>query len=247
MFSDNLLVFTRQGTCWKKRTPNGIGWFPHLLTMIDNAGKRTDEFDFFLKQHVEDPAAPALKKMAQTFQVDEQERCAIALLIALTAARSPCLLNKTKNEYLQKLSDEEKEELCMLIQTWSKATGQPCMSLEEFLKPSQFGAVWVWAKSFQKRLLQWKWHILQTTRNSPLVTSDWPVYAEWEKSQGIRLVSFPVSSEVAFIVHNEGKLRLNRDPEQDVCVLNQQTMKRATDFIVACRKDFPGVEFLAKW
>ncbi len=78
IYSDNLLVYDRKKGCWEKRTPRGVGWLPHVYTMIGMDGSPTDEFDRFLKQEVEDPAAQALKKMARAQQIDEQERSAIA-------------------------------------------------------------------------------------------------------------------------------------------------------------------------
>ena len=102
-FSDSLLVYSRQGARWEKRTPNGVGWFPHLFTMIDDAGIQTDDFDRFLKVHVEDPAAPALKKMAEAEGLNENKRPEVALFIALTAARSPNLLRTTTNEHRQRI------------------------------------------------------------------------------------------------------------------------------------------------
>jgi len=246
MFSDNLLVYDRRKACWERRTPNGVGWFPHLLSMIDMQGHRTDDFDQFLKRNVEDPAAPALKKMAQASQVDEQERSAIALFIGLTAARSPKLVSQTFTEYVEKLPDNERRELDSLTEVWCELTGREHgpKSNSEFLKPSSFGGIWVWAKSLQQRLLQWQWHILQTTRDKPFVTSDRPVFLQWDRDQDVRFVGFPVSSEVALIVNSAGQLREGRDQEQDVCALNRQTMGLATDFIAACSRTFPADGFL---
>ena len=131
MFSDKLLVYTREAGCWEDRTPNGIGWFPHLLSVISNAGKRTDEFDQFFKRQVEDPAAPALKKMAEGQCVNDRERSAIAVFIALTAARSPDLLGATRNEYLKGTSDKERER-SQRRQTMHRATDFVVASQRDF-------------------------------------------------------------------------------------------------------------------
>ena len=248
MFSDNLLVYDLRKLRWDQCTPNGIGWFPHLCSMIDMDGNRTDEFDQFLKQTVEDPVAPALKKMARADTVDANERSAIALFIALTAARSPNMMAGVLKDYVQKLPSNEQEELDTLVRRWSDWTGRPYgpTSRDEFLKPSSFGAVWIWARSLQHRLLQWQWHLLHTTRTRPFVTSDRPVFAQWDRNQDVRLVSFPVSSEVALIVISGGELNDNRDRVQEVHALNRQTTCHATDFVVACAEMFPGGEVLPK-
>jgi hypothetical protein len=99
----------------------------------------------------------------------------------------------------------------------------------------------------QDRLRMGQWHVLSTTREKPFVTSERPVYAEWDKHQDVRLVSFPVSSTKAILVVGNGQIREKRNDEQDIAALNRQTMHRATDFVVACRRDFPGSAFLKQW
>jgi Protein of unknown function (DUF4238) len=49
MFSDNLCVYDMRKRRWERRTPDGVGWSPHLCSLIDMHGKRTDEFDQYLK------------------------------------------------------------------------------------------------------------------------------------------------------------------------------------------------------
>lgn len=56
MLSDNLCVYDLQTKRWEKRTPEGVGWFPHLCSLISMEGRRSDEFDRYLKVNVEDPA-----------------------------------------------------------------------------------------------------------------------------------------------------------------------------------------------
>ncbi len=158
-------------------------------------------------------------------------------------------MNQTMLDYAQKLDDSERQKLDVLTKIWCDCTGQEYEtdSNAKFLKPGQFGGVWVWAKSLQHRFLQWQWDIRQTTRDKPFVTSDRPVFMEWDKEQDFRLVSFPVSSEIALIINNVGQLREGPDHEQEVHVLNRQTMDRANDFIVACSDSFPGDDFLHEW
>ncbi|MBD3249463.1 DUF4238 domain-containing protein [Candidatus Woesearchaeota archaeon] len=247
IFSNKLNVFTRKDGRWEERSPKGIGWFSHLFTVFNNAGKRTDEFDQFLKIKVEDPAAPALKKMAQGRCLNKDERSAIALFIALTAARSPDILRTTEHKYIHSITSEKRKEIQDLIELWSKMMGQPSMSFDNFLQQNQLGGIWIWTKSMQERLLNWKWHLLNTTLDKPFVTSDRPVYAEWDRDTNIRLVSFPVASTVALLAINNSQISDGLTDDQNVCTLNRQTMDRATDFVVACQRKFPCCKFLDKW
>ena len=111
IFSDNLCVYDLQKHCWEERTPNGVGWFPHLCSMIDMDGSRTDDFDKFLNREVENPAAPAMKKLATGEVLDSSERSAVALFIALTAARSPQMMNTAMQGHLDRLPEADREEL----------------------------------------------------------------------------------------------------------------------------------------
>jgi Protein of unknown function (DUF4238) len=246
MFSDNLCVYDMRKQRWERRSPGGVGWFPHLCSMIDMEGNRTDNFDQFLKQRVEDPAAPALRKLATGGTLDPNERAAVALFIALTAARSPDMMNVVVTEHLGGLAPAARAELDELVQLWCGWTGKPydSNSHSEFMKPSSFGAIWVWSQSLQRRLLEWEWHLLQTARDRSFVTSDRPVFAQWDREQDLRLVSFPVSSEFALIVIAGGKLNEGRDRANEVAAMNRQTLDRATEFVVACRQTFPGAESL---
>src|SRR4051794_31480533 len=78
LFSENICVYDLKRRRWERRTTGGVGWFPHLCSTVNMEGNRTDEFDQFLKRHVEDPAAPALKKLATGGSLDANERSAAA-------------------------------------------------------------------------------------------------------------------------------------------------------------------------
>jgi hypothetical protein len=210
--------------------------------MIDMEGNRTDDFDQFLKLQVEDPAAPALRKLATGGTLDTGERVAVALFIALTAARSPGTMNGVATEYLDGLAPAARTELDELVKLWCGWTGKPydSKSHREFLKPSSFGAIWVWSQSLQCRLLEWQWHLIQTSRDRPFVTSDYPVFAHWDREQDIRFVSFPVSSEFALNIIDGGQLNEGCDRSNMVEAINRRTLLRATDFVVACKESFPG-------
>lgn len=246
IFSDNLCVYDMRKQRWEPRTPDGVGWFPHLCSMIDMDGKRTDDFDQRLKLNVEDPAAPALKKMATGDTVDNNERSVIALFIALTAARNPEMMNHVMGDYVASRSPSESAELEELVKLWCGLTGKPYAqnSHSEYHKPGMFDAIWHWSQDLQRRLLKWRWHLLHTTREQPFVTSDRPVLAQWDRDQDVRFVSFPVSSEVALIVIDGGQFNEARDRANVVYAMNRGTMDRATEFVVACKESFPADDYL---
>lgn len=247
VFSDSLCVYDLQKHCWERRTPNGVGWFPHLCSMIAMDGSRTDEFDKFLNREVENPAAPAMRKLATGEELDSDERSAVALFIALTAARSPQMMNTVMQGHLDRMSEAGREELEGLAKLWCQWTGKlyDSNTQSEFLKPSSFGAIWSWSKNLQNRLLQWDWHLVTTTRSEPFITSDRPVFAQWDQVRDIRLVGFSVSSEVALIITN-GQLDESRDRSQEVPAMNRQTMHLATEFVVACKESFPADDELKR-
>lgn len=247
IFSDNLCYYDMEKRRWERRTPYGVGWFPHLCSMIDMEGSRTDEFDQFLKLNVEDPAAPALRKLATNGDLDPNERSAVALFIALTAARSPEMMNGGMTEHLGSLAPNERARLDTLVQRWCNLTGHPHNenSHSEFLKPGTFEAMLVWSQSLQSRLLQWNWYFVPTTRDRPFVTSDRPIYAYWDPAQNTRFVSVPISSEIALIVLKDDKLDAARDPTNLVVAINRATMEQATEFVVTCKDSFPGDDYLA--
>jgi hypothetical protein len=245
MFSDKLCVYDMRKRRWERRTPDGVGWFPHLCSTIDMDGKRTDGFDQYLKL---DPAAPALKKLATGGLLDADERSAVALFVALTAARSPEMTNSVMTDHLGNLDTQDRAELDALVKLWCEWTGKPYApkSHSEFLKPSSLGAIWIWSQSLQRRLLQWEWHLVYTTRDRPFVTSDRPVFAEWDRDQDVRLVTFPVSSEVALVVVGGGQFNNARDRTKEAYAMNRGTMDRATEFVVACKQGFPGDDLLTR-
>lgn len=100
MFADNLCVDDLQKRRWEKRTPDGVGWSKRLRSMIETDGTRTDDFDKYLKLQVEDPAAPALKKLATGGALDSVERAAAALFIAITARTFPELNERRSRDPL---------------------------------------------------------------------------------------------------------------------------------------------------
>jgi len=246
MFSNNLCVYDMRKHRWERRSPDGIGWFPHLYSMFDSEGNRTDEFEKFLSQQVENPAALALKKLATGTTIEPSERSTVALFVALTAARSPEMMNEVVAAHLGSLGPTDRDELDDLVKLWCDWIGKQygSNSHSEFLKPSSFGAVWIWSKRLQDFLLKCKWHLIQTSRERPFVTSDRPVFMRRE--QEMHLVSFPVSPEFALIIISGGELNEARDRTNEVWAINRQTLARATDFVVACKEQFFADELLNK-
>jgi hypothetical protein len=248
MFSDNLCVYDIRKRRWERRSPDGVGWFRHLCSMIDAEGNRRDDFDQFLKLNVEDPAAPALKKLATGETIDGSERSAVALFVALTVARSPELMNSALAGYLDKLSTGDRQELDALVKPWGDRTGKSygAKSHSEYLKPSILGGILAFSQNLQDRLLQWEWRLVRTTRDRPFVTSDWPVFMWRDRERDAGFVTFPVSSEVALIVIAGGQFNEARDRAKEVYEMNRRTMGRASEFVVACRECFPADDLLTR-
>jgi hypothetical protein len=242
MFSNNIWVYFLQERRWDKRSPKGVGWHPHLCTVIDMVGNRTDEFDRLLRQEVEEPATPVLKRMAKGEAPNATERAAVALFMALTVARSPEMMQGVLSQHRENLSPGARQEQDDDIRTWCALTGQnndENASLE-YHKPGLFRAMWRMCQRTQARLLAGEWHFVHTTRDKPFVTSDWPVYAEYDE-QGRAMVAFPVSSEVALIVAYGFQFGLRPDV---VRAINSLTMTKAKRFVVAWKQDFPGDDAL---
>lgn len=244
--SDNLCVYDIRKRRWERRTPNGVGWFPHLCSMIDMEGNRTDSFDQYFKVNIEDPAAPALKKLITGGALDANERSAVAFFMALTAARSPEVMSGVMANLLGSLTERDRRELDDLARLWCDWTGRPFgpRSQSEFLKPSSLGAVWKWSQNLRHRLLLWEWHLVHTTRDKPFVTSDRPVFAQWDRDQDLRLVCFPISSEVALVIIAGGQFNEARNRTIEAQAMNRGTMARATEFVVACKESFPADDHL---
>jgi hypothetical protein len=140
---------------WERRTPDGVGWSPHLCSLIDIGGKRTDEFDQYLKVVVEDPAVPAIKRLATGAVLGADERSAVAMFIALTAARAPEMMKGIVLGHRAKLSESDQAALEDLVKIWCGIVDKPynAKAHGEFLKPSTFGAIWLWSLSLKARLL----------------------------------------------------------------------------------------------
>jgi hypothetical protein len=69
------------------------------------------------------------------------------------------------------------------------------------------------------------------------------VNADW--SEDARLVSFPVSSEVALII-TDGVFQRPANEFDAVAAINQRTRARGRVFVAGWKEDFPGDECLAE-
>jgi hypothetical protein len=116
--------------------------------MIDMEGYRTDDFDQYVKEQVEDAAAPALRSW-QREDFLTPTRSAVAFFVALTAARSPEMMKGVVTEHLASLAPADRGELDDLVKLWCAWTGKPydSKSHSEFPKPSSFGAIWTWSQT----------------------------------------------------------------------------------------------------
>ena len=72
------------------------------------------------------------------------------------------------------------------------------------------------------------------------------MFLQWDRNQDARLVSFPISSELALIVIAGGPWNEARDRTNDTYAMNMQTMNFASEFVVACRESFPADDYLTR-
>lgn len=246
MFSNKLCYYDLRKHSWESRSPEGVGWYPHLCSMIDVEGNRTDHFDQFLKLNIEDPAAPVMKKLATGETIELNERAAVARFIALTTFRTPEMLNNVTKSHLEEQSPSARAELDSAIRFWRELVGKRHIPNEhlEFLKPTLFDAIAFQTDSLAKRLLKWQWNTIRTSRDQPFVTTDWPTLGE--KEGNLHLVTFPISSEIALVISSGGPIVNPTDHTQMVRAMNLGTLHRSTVFVVACKESFPGDEFLEK-
>ena len=159
------------------------------------------------------------------------------------------MMDSTREGYFEKPPTEELDDLEQVVRMWCAITNQTFSekSIRDFLKPSQMGAIIIWATSIRDRLLRWKWTFIRASRQNPFITSDWPVFAQHDAEGDIRFVSFPISSEVALLINSSAEIRSDIDPYDGVRVLNRQTMDRAQHFIICHQDSFPGDTELKDW
>jgi hypothetical protein len=252
MFSKHIRVYEASTKQWNSqpRTPNGIGWFPHLYSTIDDAGERTDVFENFLQGHVDGPADRAMKVAAtEPENLTDEHRSIIALFIGFAAVRTPAMMNCTRDTYFEKLPTERINDVEQVVRMWCSTMGQSYddNSMRDFMKPSLLGATIISAASIRDRLLSWKWTFIRASRENPFITSDWPVFAQHDAKDDIRFVSFPISSQVAVLINSQGQIRPDIAQDDGVRAMNFQTLDRARHFVICHQDSFPGDESLNNW
>lgn len=252
MFSKNIRVYEATTQEWnpQPRTPNGIGWFPHLYSTINDGGERTDTFEDFLQRYVDGPAHRAMKVAAtEPEELTDDQRSTVALFIGFAAARTPTMMKSTSEGYFENLPKEDINDLEQVVRMWCACTNQSYSdkSLCDFMKPSLLSAIITWAVSIRDRLLKWKWTFIRASRHKPFITSDWPVFAQHDEQDDIRFAGFPISSQVAALINSSGEIRTDIDPHDGVRAMNFQTLDRAQHFVISHQDSFPGDESLKDW
>jgi hypothetical protein len=247
MFGNNLFVYESKTQKWDPRTPYGVGWFPHLYSMFDDSGEKTDSFEKFLGKYIETPLAPIMRKAATTPDaLTNKDREYIAMFIGVTTARTPSAMKDTLNKFFSGPPINDMDELEKNTRLWCNVTDKNYTekSKEDFLKPSIFGAILYWAATFSYRSVKWNWTFVRTTRDCPFITSDSP--ALLQKMNNIRFVTFPISSEIAVVISN-AELRNDRNGIKDVVAMNRGTLENAKEFVICHKKSFPCDDFLSQW
>ena len=201
---------------------------------------------------LDNDVAPAFRKAAEYrhHEMSDRERVILALFISASVARLPEMIAAVTTSYYESRSPEDRrhidDEVEKLIAM--RSSTQPDRVRSEILKRDYFPMAWdIWMPSMVNRLLAWDWFWIQTDRVNPFVTSDAPVFLQKDLAQGIYLVSFPVSTEVAVLICNRGGLvRRDHGDVERVELINQQTINRANEFVICHQTDFPGDRFLAR-
>lgn len=244
IFSENLHYYDIKKHAWelKPRTPYGVGWVPYLTTLFDAAGKRDDRFERFLKERVEDPVAPVLKKLARHERVNNNERADLARFIAVTVAINPENQADAFADRFWEVNPAKKSEQDAEVAEWCRRIGRKFddRAHAEYFKGIGFNGLWRWALSLRDRLMQWEWKLLGTSRANPFITSDRPVFLWRDPQRDVQFVSFPISSEMGLVVVSRFGFRDGLDPQKEIAELNRQTMLKATRFVVSCQRHFSG-------
>ena len=170
--------------------------------------------------------------------MNDDDRPTIALFIALTATRSPELMKTVLAQHLSRLPQEERVEMDRVVGLWCEHIEKDLgsNSHREFLKSTGFDVIWLKTLTFQKHLLEGQWHLLNTTRDQPFVTSDRPVVADWYRQHGMRVISCPISSEFALLSISGGEPNGAVPSDEHAANINNRTIRGASEFIAACKE-----------
>jgi hypothetical protein len=245
MFSDSIRVFEKKTGRWdpNRRTPNGVGWERHLYTGWDDEGNRHDKFERFLGKHVDDRSSNALKKAAvDPENLTGNDYAHLAHFIAFAAGRSRGIMEHVERDHNARQKRDDP-----LVKAWCELVGIPFNddSESKMVRESLFRAIDINAHKWRNKLLSGKWSVLKVPRETPFITSDWPALASTEGE--LWVLTFAVSSEVAFLISNHPDSGFPNPGPEDVKAVNLRTMARATRFIVSHKDSFPGDEALTEW
>ena len=166
------------------------------------------------------------------------------MFIGFAMARTPGLLDTTKEQYFDRLSKEESGGLSVLAKVWSDEIKRP-VSSRDVVIGGLLDAMIHSAMNLRDRILPWNWHFIRTPRHLPFVVSDWPAWGQ--RYGGFYMLSFPISSEVALITSDCPDVGLPDDAVRNVAEVNKQTMSRASTFVVCHQESFPGDDSLDMW
>lgn len=243
MFSAKICVFEFAKRRWEvDRTPYGIGWEKDHLSVYVDTGNRTDQADQFLRDIVENPAAPAMQRLAVNAPLEIEERAHVARFIATTIARCPNMIQAVMQDARRDAPPDALAALETEAKKWRKKVGLPSKAdaVTEFIKPNYLQDMWTWIKSFSERILHWEWNIFEAKPDQPFVTSDYPVFARHFVEDHPAEVTFPVSSRVGLFFIAGGTLNPNIDTSNVVEEINKRTLERAREFVIARHPGFPG-------
>jgi Protein of unknown function (DUF4238) len=247
MFGKAIRVFDRKNAAWDKapRTPKGVGWEWDLHSWTNYDGQAVDDFEQFLTEQVDTPAAPALRKAATGHEhLTEKDRELIALFIGFAGARCRELMNTCETAYFKEMPDEKHADLAEVAALWSDAVKKP-LTERDVVRGGFLDAIHSCALLLRDQILTLTWQFIRTPRQLPFVVSDWPV---WRQKFGtFSIVSFPISSEIALVMSDCPDFGVPDDPIKNVIEMNKQTIDRARSFIVCHQDSFPGDENLKSW
>jgi hypothetical protein len=163
----------------------------------------------------------------------------LAHFIAFAAARTRRLMDHVAQ--CHEKTDES------VVRAWSEGVGLPFTEESEkwMLKDSLLTAMVRHAVELREKLLSAHWSFLRVPRETPFITSDWPVLTSTEGDSWVQ--TFAVSSEVAFLISNDPGATFRNPGPEDVRAVNVNTMSMAERFVVCHKDSFPGDEKLSEW
>ncbi len=243
---DYLRVYFKGRKSWTRGKARSIGFEIDANSIIDDRGKKTDAFEQWLAKNADEPSARVLKKVINDcHQLTSGDYENLLRFILFLAGRNPGLQESVISEHAQRKQDGH--ELNKEINEWcdSAEPHRAQLTSRDFFKPSLLGAIPTFVHNQFKYLSDAKWHFISTTSDQPFVVSDRPANAE--VTDNARLITCPLSSSIAVIVHTGGDFNDSHSHDEDVSMLNRRTIVNAERWIACCQQSFPGDDYLDKW